>query len=74
MIVLDGKAIYLADLFGGENRLHDWDDMERDQKGQSGPRIYGPSTDEKRAAMAAPRLPAAAPTVRFSRILKLNDQ
>ena len=59
MIVFNGEAVDFADLFSGEYWLHVGIISER---------------TKKKAAIAASRLPAAAPTVRFSRIPNLYFQ
>ena len=62
VVVLDGETVDLADVFSGEYWLHVWmiSAAKRHKKYKSG--------------RGRPALPAAAPTVRFSRILKLKNQ
>ena len=70
MIVLNCNAVDFADLFSGEYRTHAgmiWTGKRRVNGTVNG------IAQMKKAARGPPRLPpAAAPTVRFSRISKLN--
>jgi hypothetical protein len=66
VIVLNGKTVYLADLFGGEYGLH--------EKIIPKPQINADTRRYEKSGPWPPRLPAAAPTVRFSRILNLYGQ
>ena len=62
MIVLDGETIDLPHLFGEDYRLHGGNDNSRLEAEE----------DTKMRPEGRPALPAAEPTVRFSRIPKVK--
>jgi hypothetical protein len=67
VIVLNCETVYLANLFGGEYGLH--------KEIISEPQINADKRRYKKSGLGRPAcLPAAAPTVHFSRILNLYIQ